>query len=152
MDYDLDSHTQSPVKSLAGVLPLFVELANDHQAVHIAKTIAADFLKVGGLVTTNIQSTQQWDSPNGWAPLQWFAVKGLLNYGQQALAKKIMLRWLDTVDRHFEQTGKLMEKYNVCDQTRTAGGGEYDVQEGFGWTNGVYQAFLKELAQITESF
>lgn len=148
MDYDLDENNQSPIKSLAGVLPLFVELANDSQATHIAKNISDNFLKVGGLVTTDVTSFQQWDSPNGWAPLQWFAVKGLLNYGEQPLAKEIMLRWLDTVNLYFQQTGKLMEKYNVCDQSCTAGGGEYDVQEGFGWTNGVYQAFLKTLKNI----
>ena len=149
MDFDLDENTQSPIKSLAGVLPLFVELVSEEQSALIAKEISEKFLKVGGLVTTNIESSQQWDAPNGWAPLQWFAVKGLLNYQQQPLAKQIMLRWLDTVNLYFEQTGKLMEKYNVCDQACTAGGGEYDVQEGFGWTNGVYQAFLKELKELS---
>jgi alpha,alpha-trehalase len=148
LDYDIDKNTQSPVKSLAGVLPLFIELANDSQANSIVETIKDSFLKVGGLVTTDVDSPQQWDSPNGWAPLQWFAVKGLLNYKHDSLAENIMLRWLDTVNLYFEQTGKLMEKYNVCEQNCAAGGGEYEVQEGFGWTNGVYLAFLKELNEI----
>jgi alpha,alpha-trehalase len=30
-----------------------------------------------------------------------------------------------------------MEKYNVADITKEAGGGEYGGQDGFGWTNGV---------------
>ena len=30
-----------------------------------------------------------------------------------------------------------MEKYNVDDIAKEAGGGEYDGQDGFGWTNGV---------------
>jgi alpha,alpha-trehalase len=37
----------------------------------------------------------------------------------------------------FKQTGKLLEKYNVVDTKLTAGGGEYPLQDGFGWTNGV---------------
>ena len=32
----------------------------------------------------------------------------------------------------------MMEKYDVCDMAREAGGGEYPVQDGFGWTNGRY--------------
>ncbi len=30
-----------------------------------------------------------------------------------------------------------MEKYNVCDPHLKAGGGEYPLQDGFGWTNGI---------------
>jgi hypothetical protein len=30
-----------------------------------------------------------------------------------------------------------MEKYDVVDLNRRAGGGEYGTQDGFGWTNGV---------------
>ena len=33
-------------------------------------------------------------------------------------------------------TGKLLEKYNVVTLT-PGGGGEYPLQDGFGWTNGV---------------
>jgi alpha,alpha-trehalase len=36
-----------------------------------------------------------------------------------------------------------MEKYDVCDLERPAGGGEYPNQDGFGWTNGVITAFLQ---------
>jgi alpha,alpha-trehalase len=34
----------------------------------------------------------------------------------------------------------MMEKYDVTDLSRSAGGGEYPTQDGFGWTNGVAQA------------
>jgi alpha,alpha-trehalase len=141
MDYHLDKKTSGSVKSLAGVLPLFVELANADQASQVASVIANEFLQKGGLTTTCMTTTQQWDAPNGWAPLHWFAVEGLLSYEHKQLAQTIRTRWLNTIDIYFEQTGKLMEKYNVCQQHDTAKGGEYDVQEGFGWTNGVYQAF-----------
>jgi alpha,alpha-trehalase len=42
-------------------------------------------------------------------------------------------------------TGKMMEKYNVCDLDLEAGGGEYPLQDGFGWTNGVVKGFIKML-------
>ena len=34
----------------------------------------------------------------------------------------------------------MMEKYDVVDLNRRAGGGEYPTQDGFGWTNGVVLA------------
>ncbi len=148
MDYDIDKQAYSPVKSLAGILPLFVELADIKQAEQVSQVIQKKFLKQGGLITTMIDSSQQWDSPNGWAPLHWFVVQGLLNYQQKPLAITVQQRWLNTVEGHFQQTGKIMEKYNVCQQSQEAKGGEYDVQEGFGWTNGVYLAFSSLLKNI----
>ncbi|MDH3699603.1 MAG: trehalase family glycosidase, partial [Flavobacteriaceae bacterium] len=44
----------------------------------------------------------------------------------------------------YKQTGKLLEKYDVMDLSKRSGGGEYPVQDGFGWTNGVLLALLKE--------
>jgi alpha,alpha-trehalase len=35
-----------------------------------------------------------------------------------------------------------MEKYNVVDKNVKAGGGEYESQDGFGWTNGVLLKLL----------
>jgi len=147
LDYDLDIKSVSKVKSIAGVLPLFVKLANSDQAKFISEQIQQYFLKSGGLVTTLSDTQQQWDAPNGWAPLQWFAVQGLINYDDTELAINIMERWTYTVKSYFKQTGKLMEKYNVCEKSLAAQGGEYDVQEGFGWTNGVYKAFSHKLIQ-----
>lgn len=144
-DYDLDTKTHHPVRSLAGVLPLFVGLAQDKQAIEVANNIETFFLKEGGLITTVVNTKQQWDSPNGWAPLHWFCVQGLRLYQQDELAQNIMNNWLNTTHAHFYHTGKLMEKYNVCQQQNIASGGEYEVQEGFGWTNGVNQAFYKLL-------
>jgi alpha,alpha-trehalase len=41
------------------------------------------------------------------------------------------------VRRVYQQSGKLVEKYDVTDVGRAGGGGEYPTQDGFGWTNGV---------------
>jgi len=104
-------------------------------------------LKKGGVVTTSNITSQQWDAPNGWAPLQLFAVEGLRNYGFDMQAQTIMLRFCKTIENHFATSGVLLEKYNVCDPEIKAGGGEYDVQLGFGWTNGVYTRFQTSLNQ-----
>jgi alpha,alpha-trehalase len=41
-------------------------------------------------------------------------------------------------------TGLFFEKYDV-EKLSAGGGGEYSVQPGFGWTNGVTQALFKWL-------
>ncbi len=128
----------------AGLYPLFVSIANQHQANAVAHSVETLLLKPGGLVTTTIHSSQQWDAPNGWAPLQWIAFAGLRKYGNNQLANEIAVRWTTLNEKVFAETGKLMEKYNVEDLTKLAGGGEYAGQDGFGWTNGVYVA-LKSL-------
>jgi alpha,alpha-trehalase len=84
---------------------------------------------------------QQWDAPNGWAPLQWIAVAGLERYGAGRLAKTISQRWVATVDAFYRRTGKVIEKYDV-EQPGAGGGGEYPLQDGFGWTNGVLRKLL----------
>ena len=37
-----------------------------------------------------------------------------------------------------------MEKYNVVETHLEAGGGEYEGQDGFGWTNGVLLALIRK--------
>lgn len=146
-DYDWKADKRTKVWSMAGAYPLFVNLASEEQADYAAHTLENKFLKEGGLVSTLHSTGQQWDYPNGWAPLQWVAVQGLMNYGHNPLAKTIAERWLELNESVFNRTGKMMEKYNVCDLSLEAGGGEYPLQDGFGWTNGVAEA-LKTLFDL----
>jgi len=149
-DFDIKLKQQSKVQSLASAVPLFVALVDETMAARIAQRIEAQFLVSGGLITTLNSSHQQWDAPNGWAPLHWFAVKGLLNYQQAPLALTVIERWLNTVEQHFTQHRSLMEKYNVISIDDLAEGGEYEVQHGFGWTNGVTLAFFALQKQLCE--
>ena len=142
-DYDFNKLQQRAQVTAAGLYPLFVGIATQDQADRVAQQTAALLLKKGGVVTSTVHSGQQWDAPNGWAPLQWIAFVGLKNYQHTAMAADLAGRWLSLVEKVFDNTGKLMEKYNVENLDLPAGGGEYAGQDGFGWTNGVYLA-LKE--------
>ena len=97
----------------------------------------------GGVVSTVYNTGEQWDAPNGWAPLQWMTIQGLHKYQHNTLAKKIALRWTTLNENVYNRTGKMLEKYNVIDTSLEGGGGEYPVQDGFGWTNGVYLALTQ---------
>jgi alpha,alpha-trehalase len=127
--------------TLAAAAPLYFGLATAEQADAVADRLEREFLRPGGLVTTRIRSGQQWDAPNGWPPLQWLAAEGVRRYGRTALADTVRSRWLALNRRTYRDTGRMMEKYDVIDPTRPAGGGEYPGQDGFGWTNGVALAW-----------
>ncbi len=137
-DYDFKAQCQKTNQTLAGCFPLFVQLAKTYQAESVASVLHKHFLKAGGLVTTLQHTGQQWDAPNGWAPLQWIAIKGLMNYGMYSIAIEIAKRWYKLNKNVFNRTGKMMEKYNVENLDLEGGGGEYPTQDGFGWTNGVF--------------
>ena len=142
-DYDIQQKIQKQSLTLAGVLPLFVKIADVREAAMVGTVIREKFLRPGGVVTTLETTGQQWDAPNGWAPLQWMVITGLANYGQTDLAKTIAKNWIQLNTDVFKRTGKLMEKYNVVDTQLEAGGGEYAGQDGFGWTNGVLLALIQ---------
>jgi alpha,alpha-trehalase len=76
--------------------------------------------------------------------LQWITIQGLRNYSHHELASEIRQRWINLNVKVYENTGKMVEKYNVMDLSLEAGGGEYPVQDGFGWTNGVLLRLLSE--------
>ncbi|MTH47144.1 alpha,alpha-trehalase TreA [Intestinirhabdus alba] len=136
-DYDLQSNRVRDGLTAAALFPLYVRAATPERAARVAAAAEAHLLRPGGLATTAVKSGQQWDAPNGWAPLQWVAVEGLQNYGQSKAAMEIVWRFLTNVQHTWEREKKLVEKYDVSATGTGGGGGEYPLQDGFGWTNGV---------------
>ena len=145
VDLTLPDMKRSGVLSLAAAFPLYFEVAGQDQGRRVAEVIRNQFLRSGGWVTTLVNSGQQWDAPNGWAPLQWIVYSGLKNYGFVDDANEGAARWVYNNEVVYQSTGKLLEKYNVDEVGLVAGGGEYAVQDGFGWTNGVLLSLMSEL-------
>jgi alpha,alpha-trehalase len=145
VDLSLPDLKSSSTLSLAAAFPLFFELATPDQARRVAERIQGEFLKPGGWVSTLNNSGQQWDAPNGWAPLQWIVFAGLKNYGFADEADLGAERWVENNLNVYSQTGRLLEKYDVEHIGALATGGEYAVQDGFGWTNGVLLSLMNEL-------
>jgi alpha,alpha-trehalase len=142
-DWDRTTRGPTPRVSAAMLYPLFAGAASPQQAAAVAATTRRTLLAPGGVRTTPLRTGQQWDAPNGWAPLQWVAIAGFDKSGQPDLAREIAKRWIDTVATTYGETGKMLEKYDV-DERKPGGGGEYPTQDGFGWTNGVASAILEK--------
>ncbi|NGX51465.1 MAG: Periplasmic trehalase [Chlamydiae bacterium] len=141
-DYHLPSQKLSSIYSLAAATPLFVKACTQEQADLVAKKLEREFLLDGGFVTSLTEGDHQWDMPNGWAPLQWITIQGLLNYGHRELALEGAKRWLALNEKIFAEEGTLLEKYNVRECSADVARGEYALQEGFAWTNGVALALM----------
>ncbi len=141
VDYDAVAGARREQLTAAALYPLFFGVASREQARRTARAVERALLAPGGLLTTTEETGEQWDAPNGWAPLHWIAVRGLADYGEDELARAIAERWLATVSRTYCVTAKMVEKYDVA-AVRPGGGGEYPLQDGFGWTNGITLALL----------
>jgi alpha,alpha-trehalase len=144
-DYNIVERKQYIYPSLATFFPLWAGVAGSKQADLIKNKIDM-FLYRGGMVTSIYYTTFQWDYPNGWAPLQWIVISGLRGYGFKEESFEIARRWISLCTEQFMKTGKMYEKYNVVDFNINTTG-RYPLQEGFGWTNAIYEKLAVEILE-----
>ncbi|XP_036142708.1 trehalase [Monomorium pharaonis] len=100
----------------------------------------------GGTPTSANYTGEQWDFPNAWPPLQSFLILGLYQTRVKEardLAEILADRWLRSNYLGYDEYGKMFEKYNAIHPGEGGAGGEYNVQEGFGWTNGIVLELLR---------
>ena len=151
-DYNFVREKRGAISSLAGFYPLWSGMASKKQAAQMVKALRR-YENRGGLTTTDTQQLSQlvpgaiptqWAYPNGWAPLHFIIVKGLENYGYDADAKRIAMKWLKTNLSWFNEHGVFLEKYNVVTPNKPPVKGVYPSQTGFGWTNSVFERFCKD--------
>jgi alpha,alpha-trehalase len=114
------------------------------------------FERPGGIRTSTTVTGAQWDAPFGWAPLQLFAVRGLLRYGFDDDADRIAVAWLSMLVEDFEHRGTLVEKYDVERRASDVAGqlayGYNSNEVGFGWTNGVAVQLVNNLVRSRRRF
>ena len=146
-DYNFKKQKQNDVVTPAGMYLFCImkkTTALSQKCAQATSMLKKKLLQPGGIQTTENNTGQQWDAPNGWAPLEWMTIWGLDRCGQATLARDIAQRWVKLNSDVFNRTGKLMEKYNVVDTHLEAGGGEYGGQDGFGWTNGILLTLINK--------
>jgi alpha,alpha-trehalase len=140
MDYDFVNGRPAAVRSVVTLYPLWVGLATPEQARSVLdrlKVFEADFGLLSCEKRDNAPVVFQWDYPNGFPPMQYIAIKGLLNYGWRDHAERIAAKYVDLIVKTFGRTGDLWEKYNVVNGT-TEVIDEYKMPAMLGWTAGVF--------------
>lgn len=104
----------------------------------------------GGVPTSLTPSGQQWDFPAAWPPLQHVIIMALSDSHvkeAQDLGFRLATNWVRSNFIGWNRTHKMFEKYDAQNPGSRGGGGEYGVQEGFGWTNGVILDLLDRFGQ-----
>ncbi len=163
LDYDFVRGERNYYVSATTFYPLWAGLASKEQAERLIKNALPLLEAPGGVLPSTLESrgeisetrpATQWDYPYGWAPHQIIVWKGLLKYGYDSIAYRLIYKWLYTITVNaVNYNGTIAEKYDVVKRshevfveygnigTRFA----YITKEGFGWTNASYKIGLDVL-------
>ncbi|KAL1497107.1 hypothetical protein ABEB36_008119 [Hypothenemus hampei] len=160
-DYDYNLNKQRKYFFASNFAPLWADCYDSFDKVKHGEKAVEYYKKnnideyAGGVPTSLHQSGEQWDLPNAWPPLQEFVVLGLYktDYTEaQKIAAEISQKWLYSNMKGFNNSGAMYEKYDAITPGQYGGGGEYEVQLGFGWSNGVALSLIDQFNSATTTF
>ncbi|KAK7204255.1 neutral trehalase [Myxozyma melibiosi] len=157
-DYDTVKRAKSDYESATTFWTIWAGVASPKQAARLVADAIPKFEEFGGLVSGTEKSrgeigidrpNRQWDYPYGWAPQQILAWGGLVRYGYEEDAARLIYRWLYMMTKAFvDYNGIVVEKYDVTrpvdphrvDAEYGNQGADFKgvAKEGFGWVNASY--------------
>lgn len=143
-DYNFVDNSCSNITTCASLLPFLYGVSDDKNIlINILSKLEFEYgISSGENATTS--SNYQWFYPNMWPNLVLFAYEALKNNGLYYDAKRIGNKFLNVVNKEFERTGKLWEKYDVISGKKSSVN-EYQETEMMGWTAGVYSVIYYDL-------
>ena len=141
-DYSYVEGRRSQVKSCASFYPLFVGMTDSDEGID--ELLCALELNYGVQAAEAVEGNFQWGENNGWACLQLVAFEALMACGRESDARRVGEKYTSLVEKCFDETEHLWEKYNVRDGSSNAVG-EYGTPTMIGWSAGVYQALKAKL-------
>ncbi|XP_060109113.1 trehalase-like [Heteronotia binoei] len=148
LDYNLARQRHNEAFYPSNLTPLWAECGvepatTERALLYLEKCSALSY--TNGIPTSLASTGEQWDLPNAWAPLQYLVIKGLDKSSSpraRNLAFNLAQNWVNTNLAVYGKYHAMFEKYDVEGDGKPGSGGEYEVQEGFGWTNAVILQFL----------
>ncbi|XP_017126388.2 trehalase isoform X1 [Drosophila elegans] len=153
LDYDMKNEKPRNYFVSTNLSPLWAKAFNISDTEKISAKIMAYIEKnkldtyPGGVPNTLATPGEQWDFPNVWAPMQYIVVEGLNNLNTpeaKNMSKKWATRWVKSNFKAYTDNFDMYEKYNAEVFGGHGTGGEYEVQTGFGWSNGVIIEWLSK--------
>lgn len=139
LDYNFVENKHSSIFSVASFYPLWAGLATKQQAEETVKQLNKIEFNYGvaACCENYPDVSYQWNYPVGWPPLHYIMVCALDNYGYREAAMRIAKKYTDVMEKFYNETGNLWEKYDV-----TTGLYDVDAEYGsrvmLGWSAGVY--------------
>ncbi len=147
--YNIKEKKNSDYLFATSFYPLWAGVATDEQAGATMMTVLPTLEGKYGLACSDKITNKQWDKPYCWAPLMYFAVNGLQNYGFDKEATRLARNWCFKTEKNYKDTGIIKEKHLFNDEGIDE---DFDIkfgyssnETGFGWTNGVYLYFKNEV-------
>lgn len=135
-DYDFERKRKNTKPFATMFIPLWAGLYDpeeDKEDIQKAVKFILENLETPyGIVTSTENSGSQWDYPNGWPPLQYFAFTALARYGFMDDAKRIAQKYIDLTTSVMETNGTFYEKYNMIEgnaEVHTINGYDINVSE-----------------------
>nr|ANC68249.1 membrane-bound trehalase [Cnaphalocrocis medinalis] len=156
LDYSLESERRRDYFYPSNIVPLWTGCYDQSRKDYFVSRVInyLDKVKVdifeGGIPSTFEHTGEQWDYPNAWPPLQYMLIMGLADTGvpeAERYAREIAAKWVRSNYHVWRQKDAMLEKYDATIFGGIGGGGEYVLQTGFGWTNGVIMALLERYGE-----
>ena len=124
----------------ASFYAMFTELCTEEQATKTVKLLEKLEQKYGVAACEKRADLMdlQWDYPIGWAPLHYIIMEGLMKYGYHSEALRIATKYCDLVERNYEKTGNIWEKYNTVTGEVASTKENGLAATMMGWSAGVY--------------
>nr|QIJ96703.1 trehalase 2 [Glyphodes pyloalis] len=151
LDFNLESGRRRDYFYPSNINPLWTNCYDQSRKEYYVNKVInyLDKVKVdifeGGVPNTFEHTGEQWDYPNAWPPTMHIFIMSLADTGvpeAERYAKEIATKWVRSNFEVWKQKDAMLEKYDATRFGGFGGGGEYVVQTGFGWTNGVIMALL----------
>ena len=124
-DYDTVKKQRTTYESATTFWALWAGVSPPDKAAQLVKSALPKLEVFGGLASGTEVSrgkigldrpNRQWDYPYGWAPQQMLAWTGLMRYGYEEEAERLVYKWLFMVTKAFSDfNGVVVEKYNVTE-------------------------------------
>lgn len=159
-DFDIKLNQHRRNFHPSNVAPLWMDCIDTDKLQHHGPKVVEYLKRSGGLsypggIPSSVSRTgEQWDLPNAWPPLQSMVVQALKNINTKEsneLALEMAQKWVRANYKGFKKSEEMFEKYDAERPGEYGGGGEYVVQSGFGWTNGVVLEMLDQYGDIMSS-
>ena len=139
-NYNLRTKQRVGVISADMFVPLWAGIANPTQASSVRASLS-ELERPDGIMASNaVQSFHQWDGVNGWAPLQFFAIRGLDRYGFGADSKRLAEKWVNGLAHAYATGHNMPERINVLNGEKPPSDGKkYEAQPDFLWSFATYE-------------
>ena len=142
VDYHLSDGKHSHVITAVSLYPYAMGVSKDKEsALKIFKELELE----NGISTAAYRDEKQyyqWDYPVMWGETTFIIFLALLNVHAIEEAKRVMNKYMSAIEKQFEITGLLWEKYDARDGSIM--NVEYDAPSFMGWTASTYEIFAIE--------